>query len=225
MISGLVSPKSIGLINKEDINQLLNKSILMFKVLEFLTFGMSFGCFCNTGIALIINSTPSLYWIEFFWTLLYTVFCYHSFNINFSQMTYFYIICLYLKLKLRNANNSITKSFEKNYKMKNILKSLDSIISKINTYNDDFWSKYLMIVLITVILVVDLAFFVAIFEKLNFFFKIVIIYGSSVVFLFLVILINTASSVSFEANKSYKLLNKLFITYNNRVSIRMRIKV
>jgi hypothetical protein len=202
----------------------------MFKVLKFLTFSMSFGCFCNSGIALIINSIPSLYWIEFFWTLLYTVFCYHSFNINFSQMTYFYIICLYLKLKLRNANKSIRKSFEKkykmtNYKMKNILKSLDSIISKINTYNDDFWSKYLMIVLITVILVIDLAFFVAIFRKSNFFFKIVIIYGSSVVFLFLAILINTASSVSFEANKSYKLLNKLFITYNNRVSIRMWIKV
>jgi hypothetical protein len=35
MISGLVSPKSIGLINKEDINQLLNKSKLMFKVSNF----------------------------------------------------------------------------------------------------------------------------------------------------------------------------------------------
>jgi hypothetical protein len=34
-------------------------------------------------------------------------------------MTYFYIICLYLKLKLRNANNSIRKSFEKKYKMTN----------------------------------------------------------------------------------------------------------
>jgi hypothetical protein len=108
-------------------------------------------------------------------------------------MTYFYIIRLYLKLKLRNANNSITKSFEKkykitNYRMKNILKSLDSIISEINTYNNDFWSKYLMIVVIAVILVVDLAFFVAIFGKLNFFFKIVIIYYSTAVFLFLIIL-------------------------------------
>jgi hypothetical protein len=82
-----------------------------------------------------------------------------------------------------------------------------------------------MIVVIAVILVVDLTFFVAIFGKLNFFFKIVIIYASSIVFLFLVILINSASSVSFEANKSYKLLNKLFITNNNQVSIRMRIKV
>ena len=112
MICGLVSPKSIGLINRELINQLLNKSKLMFKISKFLTFGMSFACFWSSGIALIINSNPSLYWIEFFWTLHFTVFGYHSFNINWSQMTYFYIICLYLKLKLRNANNSITKSFE-----------------------------------------------------------------------------------------------------------------
>ncbi len=58
-------------------------------------------------------------------------------------MTYFYVICLYLKLKLRNANNSIRNSFKKKYKisnhrMKNILISLDFIISKINTYNNGF---------------------------------------------------------------------------------------
>ncbi len=135
-----------------------------------------------------------------------------------------------MKLKLRNANNSISIGFEKKYKlsnrrMKNILKSLNSIISEMNTYNNDFWSKYLMFVLITVILVVDLTFFAAFFGKLKLFFKILMTYCSFEVFLFLVILINTASSVSFEAKKSYKLLNKLFITNNNQVSIRMRIKV
>jgi hypothetical protein len=68
---------------------------------------------------LIINSSFELYLIEIFWVILFTVCSYFCFNITFSQMTYFYIICLYLKLKLRNANNSITKTFEKKYKMKN----------------------------------------------------------------------------------------------------------
>ncbi len=67
MISGLVSPKSIGLINREDINQLLNKSKLMFKVSKFIKFGTSFGCFCISVIPLIINSTPTLYFLEFLW--------------------------------------------------------------------------------------------------------------------------------------------------------------
>jgi hypothetical protein len=232
MISGSVSPKSIGLMDREDINQLLKRSKLIFKVSKFLTYAASFAYFWTSGIPLIINSTPSLYWIEIFWTLLLTVFGYHSLNINWSQMTYFYIICLYLKLKLRNANNSITKCFEKKYKMtnnkmKNILKSLDSIISEINIHNNDFWSKYLMIVLMLVIIVFDMVLFQSLFGKMSLFFKIILFYASITLFLLLIILINTASSVSFEANKTYRLLNKLFIIIgkNKQIWIRMRIKV
>jgi hypothetical protein len=137
---------------------------------------------------------------------------------------------LYLKLKLRNVNNSIEKSFDRkykmtNYKIKNILKSLDSIISEINTHNNDFWSKYLMIVLMLVIINFDILLFQSLFGKMSLFFKIILFYASIVLFLLLIILINTASSVSFEAKKSYKLLNKLFITNNKQVSIRFRIKV
>jgi hypothetical protein len=145
-------------------------------------------------------------------------------------MTYFYIICLYLKLKLKNANNNIRKSYENKYKMtyyrmKNILKSLDSVISEINTYNNDIWSKYLMIFVVSVIIILDFVLFESIFGEISLYFKIVLFYGSSVFSLLLIILINTASSVSFEANKSYKLLNKLFVTKNKQFSIRMRIKV
>jgi hypothetical protein len=168
--------------------------------------------------------------IEVFWTLLFTAFVYFSVNINFSQMTYFYIICFYLELKLRNANNRIKESFNKkhrmtNNKMKNILKSLNSIAREINTYNNDLWSKYLMIVLIFVIIVLDFELFESIFGKMNLFFKMILFYSSCTTFSLLMILINTASSVSFEAKKSFKLLNKLFITFNKQVSIRMRIKV
>jgi hypothetical protein len=230
MISGLVSPKSIGLINKEDINQMLKKSKLMFKVSKSLAIGLSICSFFTSLIPLIINSSFELYLIEIFWALLLTAYNYLAANIILSQMTYFYIICLYLKLKLRNANNSITKRFEKKYKitnhrMKNILILLNSIILEINTYNTDLWSKYLMIVLMLVIIVFDILLFQTIFGKMSFFFKMLFFYGSCLVFLLLIILIKTASSVSFEANKSYKLLNKLFITHYKQVSNRMRIKV
>jgi hypothetical protein len=230
MISGLVSPKSIGLMDREDINQLLNKSKLMFKVSKSLTMGLSIGSFFVSLIPLIINSSFELYLIEIFWSLLIAACNYFASNIILSHMTYFYIICLYLKLKLRNANNSITKNFEEkykitNYRMKNILISLNSIILEINTYNSDLWSKYLMIVLMLVIIVFDILFFQSIFGKMSFFFKMIFFYASCLEFLLLIILINTASTVSFEANKSYKLLNKLFITHNKQVSIRMRIKV
>jgi hypothetical protein len=230
MISGLVSPKSIGLINRKDVNQLLKKSKLMFKVSKFSTIIISICAFFLSFVSLIINSSFELYLTGFFWALFFTAFEYFVSNIIFTQMTYFYIICLYLKLKLRNANNSITKSFEKkykitNYQMKNILISLNSIVSEINTYNNDLWSQYLMIVLMLVIVVFDILLFQTIFGKMSFFFKMIFFCASCLAFLLLIILINTASSVSFEANKSYKLLNKLFIFHNKQVSIRMRTKV
>jgi len=105
-----------------------------------MTIGATFFTFYLAIISLITNSSYfSLYFIAIFWSLLLTAIGYFCLNINFSQMIYFYIICLYLKLKLRNANNSIRKSFDRRYKMsnhrmKNILRSLDSIISEINTY-------------------------------------------------------------------------------------------
>jgi hypothetical protein len=230
MICGLVSPKSIGLTNREHIIQLLNKSKIMFKVSNFLAFGTGFACFWLSGIPLIINSTPSLYWIEILWTSLHTIQGYHTTNINLSQMTYFYIICLYLKLKLRNANNSITKSFGRKYKMtnnkmKNILKSLDSIIAEINIYSNEFWSEYLIIVLMLVTINFDLLLFESLFGKMSLLFKIILFYGSILMFLLLIILINTASSVSFEAKKSYILLNKLFITISNKKQIWIRTKI
>ncbi len=113
MISGFVSPKSIGLMNGEDINQLLKKSKFMFKVSRMLTLGMNFAAFFTPGIPLIINFSFPLNLIAIFWSIIYTICGHFCANINLSQMTYFYVICLYLKLKLRNVNNSIRKSFDK----------------------------------------------------------------------------------------------------------------
>jgi hypothetical protein len=112
-----------------------------------------------------------------------------------------------------------------NNRMKNILKLLNSIAREINTYNNDLWSEYLMFVLMSVILVLDLVLFEAIFEEMSFFLTELMFYASSVVFLQLIIHINSASLVSFEANKSYKLLNKLFITIDKKqISIFIKIK-
>jgi hypothetical protein len=116
MICGLVSPKSIGLINREHINQLLKRSKLMFQFSKLAIIGTSFAAFYLSGVLLIINSSFPLHFIGFFWSLLFASFAYFTFGINLSQMTYFYIICLYLKLKLRNANNCIRKSFDNKLK-------------------------------------------------------------------------------------------------------------
>jgi hypothetical protein len=83
-----------------------------------------------------------------------------------------------------------------------------------------------MFVLISEIIVLDLALFETVFGKMNFFFKMLAFYFSNTLFLLLIILINTASSISLEENKSYKLLNKLFITIDKKkISFSNKIKV
>jgi hypothetical protein len=42
MISGLISPKSIGFTNRQDINELLKKSKLIFKLQKVIIISMAF---------------------------------------------------------------------------------------------------------------------------------------------------------------------------------------
>jgi hypothetical protein len=60
MISGLVSPESIELMNREDINRLLKKSKLVFEFLKILTNLTGFAA-GNSGMPLILNSSGHLY--------------------------------------------------------------------------------------------------------------------------------------------------------------------
>jgi hypothetical protein len=100
MICGLVSPKSIGLINTEDINQLLNKSKLMFEISTFLTIGTGFVTFWTSGIALIMKSSFSLYLIEFLLSPLMLTFAYFCANINFSNDLFLYYLPVFeVKIK------------------------------------------------------------------------------------------------------------------------------
>ncbi len=115
--------------------------------------------------------------------------------------------------------------FKDHNRIKNILKSLDSIISEIHTYNNDLWSKYLMIFLTLITVFIDLILFQPVFGKMNLFLKIILFYCAFLAFLIIIILINTASSLSFETKKSYKLLNTLFIAFKkNKISIFIKIK-
>jgi len=94
--------------DREDINQLLKTFKLLSYILKLIIFGTNFSAFCLSGIPLIVNSSYHLFLIEVFWVLLFLFFVYFCLNINLSQMIYFYIICLYLKLKLRNEDGLCT---------------------------------------------------------------------------------------------------------------------
>jgi len=231
MMSGLVSPQSIGLSNREDIEKLLKRSRFLFFISGILTKASPF-VGISASFVLFFNSVEFYYYLTFIpWVLLFALFIYFSSNFIVYQILYFYLICYYLKIKLINENSRIKNLIHSrcrinNSKIKQILNSLNSIHSEIDEFNANHWNKFLFWILILVITTIDFTIFTVLFGRINIFLKLVGLYSVLTFISLLVFLLNIASSISYEANNSYKLLIKLFalnvklnITKTNKIKV------
>jgi len=221
MMSGLVSPKSIGLTNRRKILKLIKLTKFLFFICKFITektmplcaFTLSFvAFFINCSIMdTMVFGIPS--------SLLFTWMCYYVFSINIWQVVYLYIICLYIKIKLKELNNEITLMSLSKRKINgqtvgDMIRSLSSIYSEINEYNSNYWSKYFLTIWLIFGFCIVVSLYVIIFIGMNIICRIVLIYAIGTLVLIFLFIINTASSVNLEANKSYKLLNSLMVSLN-----------
>ena len=142
MMSGLVSPKSIGLTNKEEIYKLVKKTKRLFilckynieLIIPIITFFISFVPFIMncTVFETIIYGIPH--------SILFSMGCYYVFNINIWQVVYLYIMCRYIKIKLNELNNNFSHRIRKHLRTNSRYLSkklflLNSIYSEINEYN------------------------------------------------------------------------------------------
>ena len=109
-----------------------------------------------------------------------------------------------------------------------MLSNLNLIHKEINEYNKQFWSKYLISLLTFVGTLIVLLLSLLIMTPLGVTFKLLYIYALLLwtpLFLFQIL---TASSVNYESNKSYKVLNSLMansIKSRTKFSIHLKIKV
>jgi len=234
MISGLVSPQTIGLSKKEEILKFLKISKRLFVLCEIFTrYAMTMVGFTVSILPLSLNSNT--YQIIFYCipnTILITMCSYYMYSINIWQLIYFYLICYYIKLKLRRINREImTRSLNKrtinNRNVYYIIKYLTSLYSEIEQYNGIYWSKYLFCVLILFTTIINTILYLTIFAKMILIVKLIFIYGSSIFIGVLLLTIDTASSVNKEASKSHKFLNSYMcaMIVNRFVSIKRRLKV
>jgi hypothetical protein len=163
--------------------------------------------------------------------LIYALFVYFSANFVVYQVVYFYLICYYLKIKLIHENNRIknkivSRSRINNSEIKSILNSLNAIHSEIDEFNSNHWNKFLFWILILDIFTIDFTIYSVVFGGRSLYMKLVGLYVALVFISFFVFLLNIASSVSYEANNSYKLLIKLFALKKKlSVTKTVRIKV
>jgi len=133
-------------------------------------------------------------------------------------MTCFHINCYYFNIKLSQLNNEKLKltNNPKNTNVKLIIQTLDKIYTEIREYNDNYWSKFLFWILVFLNMTINLCLSLGLFGNINLILKISLLYGCFCGTILLIILLSTASSVSSKANKSYELLNRLYIDSCNR---------
>ena len=171
-------------------------------------------------------------------SLFFTLMCNYVFGIDLWQVLYFYLICHYLKIKLKEVNREISQKCRNRRKIESksidtIIRSLNSIYNEINDYNLNLWSKYLMAIWLIFGVVIVFHLYILIFMTLSITSFLVLGYVVIVFITIFMIVINTSSSVNYEANKSYKLLNQLMVSFgSSRVplfikyrNIKYRIKV
>jgi hypothetical protein len=94
------------------------------------------------------------------------------------------------------------------------IKSLDSKYSELEEYNVNYWSKYLLSVWLIFGAFINFLFYCLLFVEINFTQKLIVVYISILLSTTFLLIINTASSVNYEANKVYKLLNRVMILNN-----------
>ncbi len=161
-------------------------------------------------------------------TILFSLMCHYVHCINIWQIVYFIIICHYLKVRIRELNKNIllinkVKRDDKEYER--IHRSLSSVYSEINEYNSNFWSNYMLTIWFVFGTDVDAVLYCALFSEVNIVCEIVFKFGFILLLTNFIFIINTASSVHFEAKKSFKLLNKLMACNQRTFSYKMNLMV
>jgi hypothetical protein len=231
MMSGFVSPKSIGLTNEVKIYKLLKISKQLFFVCDTTKKLVPIATLINSILPMIkICSLKQLILYIIPMNMIYVLNCYLSFSIILYQMVYFYLICYYIRIKTNECNNKIRNYLKNgialNYKRaKNLTTKLNSIYSEIEDYNHNYWSKYLFWVWTLFATIINMFLYLAIFSKVNFVLRFIYIYGSIVFAFTLILIINSASSVHLEVNKSYQLIYSLISIKRKLMHNRMLFKV
>jgi hypothetical protein len=230
MMSGLVSPKSIGLTKEEEIYGIISITKISYFVCKIITEKIiPISAMALIMIPYLMNCTIMeiiVYGIPH--TILFSLMCYYVYSINIRQMVYFIIICHYIKVKIRELIKNIllinkVKRYYKQYER--IHRSLNSVYSEINEYNSNFWSKYMLTIWFVFGTDVDAVLYCALFSEVNIVCEMLFKFGFILLFTNFIFIINTASSVHLEAKKSFKLLNKLMACNQRTFSYKMNLKV
>ena len=179
VMSGLVTPSSVGLYRETDITRLLRYRI--FFVLLHYNNCYLFPCasFLIQFLITFINESFSYLIIYIILSSIHLMYCgYIVINFITYQTLYLHIICTYLELRIKSLNNILLEMKKQNYflKIRTILRTYDRIYREINEYNTTYWSKFLANIWIIFGMINIILIFIAIFVKINIIIRLIFIY-------------------------------------------------
>ena len=232
MMSGLVSPQSIGLTDRVEIIKFIKLSKRLLLITHIITSKLiPIAAIILTLFPMIINC-PLIILIFYVMPISFATsfITYVGSNFVIYQLVYFYLICYYLTIKMRKFNQMTKKLIRAKIDLNcglfhKIMISLNKVYIEINDYNRNYWSIYLFWIWMLLTLIIVYGLYLSIFSKI-FIIKCMLIFGSIIATLCLILVIRSASSVNYEANKTYKLMFSLvFSKKRNNFSKSFRIKV
>ena len=182
--------------------------------------------FCVSFIPLMIGRTWSqILLVAIPWSLKFSYAGTTCFMITIWQVIYFYILCFYLKLKIKEINNSLKQKVEKNR-----VSIIGLIIMKLHKtyidiyYYNKFWSKIIATYYVGTVILFCGAFNTIIYGEMHFLLRFVITYCIISYIIIVAILILSASTIDKQQKITYKLLNKYSVFFKP-IDIRSKIKV
>ena len=150
VMAGLVPPKTVRLTDKSQLIWLIRRTKLVFKAVNFNNrslfpiIGFSFSL---SGYLRVNSSLFHLFLFGIPNSLYSSLLVIVIYDIQLYQLIYFYIICVYLKLKLQSINANLLEKKSKTSiaYIVSQLKAMNSLYKEINEYNSQFWSLYFLL--------------------------------------------------------------------------------
>ena len=213
MMSGSVSPASIGLTDEEQVIKLISLSRKLFIIVKYQCkfivpmlaafFVISPYLLSTSPIEIVLYGIPATiiyFHIElYFWTF----FGY--------QYLYFYLVCKYLDMKLKNSNEKLIQIIksQKHYEIRKQIISFNAIYCEIKEYDSTYISKFLFQTWIVVGIMTIILIYVDVFISSEILIRISVHYVTMLFFGIFIFTIITAASINYDNRITYKLLNSL----------------
>jgi hypothetical protein len=157
-------------------------------------------------------------------SLLFAIGLHYTSAINVWQIFYFRLICRYVKIKFKESNDFVYQLIFRRKLIKwkivlRIIRNLDAKYSELDEYNQEFWSKYLLSIWLIAGFFINFSLYHSFFSEMTVILKLMSGYFTAFTFQAFLFIITNASSVNYEANKMYKLLNQIMV-YNSSSRLR-----